>query len=150
MWTNRRKKADMSSQRFTLSEFTKPPRLNKSPAQLRHSAFRMRRCDAFTTLSINRFLARKPRASHWSTVVRDTQSSRDVRAFLLDFCSCIPAIEPCVVLNSGYSAIMTVRAPPASRRRDSAPQTATSRLSSRTCRGSGAKRASSVAFHRRL
>jgi hypothetical protein len=47
-------------------------------------------------------------------------------------------------------AIMTVRAPPASRRRDSAPQTARSRLSSRTCRGSEAKRASSVAFHRRL
>ena len=55
-----------------------------------------------------------------------------------------------VIKAAWLVAIMTVRAPPASRRRDSAPQTATSRLSSRTCRGSGAKRASSVAFHRRL
>src|SRR5712664_75027 len=45
--------------------------------------------------------------------------------------------------------VMKVRAPPTSRRTADAPQTATRRPSSRTCRDIGARRASSVAFHLR-
>ncbi len=53
-----------------------------------------------------------------------------------------------VARNHPAVAVMRVRAPPASRRRAGVPQTATTRRSSRTCRDSGARRASSVAFHR--
>jgi hypothetical protein len=45
--------------------------------------------------------------------------------------------------------ITTGNAPRSSRRREGAPQTTTHRRSLRTCRRSGARRSSSVAFHRR-
>ena len=50
--------------------------------------------------------------------------------------------------STGASALMTVRARPASRRRADAPQKATRPPFSRTCRNSGATRASSGAFQR--
>jgi len=85
MWTNRRKKADItiavqSGVYLVLSLRSRRVWTRVQPnSDIR--AFRMRRCDAFTTLSINRFLARKPRASHCSTVVRETQSSPGCAGF---------------------------------------------------------------------
>src|ERR1700756_244807 len=59
-----------------------------------------------------------------------------------------PIATKALVEPSWLLAVMIMRVPPASPRTVDAPQTTTRHPSSQTCRGSGAKPTSCVAFHR--